>query len=134
VGATTWLRLCEQWTSSAKSVFQFDMQGSVAKSSHAGVPWLMWLRDQAADRLHFWPFDGWQPEPTKFVIAEVYPSIFRYRYPREGRTVDEHDAYATGRWMAEMSARGVLTEYFDPPLSPAERDVTALEGWILGVR
>lgn len=134
VGAPTWLRLCEQWTSSAKSVFQFDMQGSVAKSSHAGIPWLKWLRDQAADRLHFWPFDGWQPDPEKSVIAEVYPSIFRNRYPRQRRTVDEHDAYATARWMAEMSARGVLAEYFDPPLSPAERDVTALEGWILGVR
>jgi len=32
------LRLCERWTSSAKSVFQFDMQGSVAKSTHAGIP------------------------------------------------------------------------------------------------
>ncbi len=32
------LRLCEQWTATAKSVFQFDVQGSVAKSTHAGLP------------------------------------------------------------------------------------------------
>jgi len=31
VVATTRLWLCERWTSSAKSVFQFDVQGAVAK-------------------------------------------------------------------------------------------------------
>jgi hypothetical protein len=134
VGSASWLRVCEQWTSSAKSVFQFDMQGSVAKSSHAGIPWLEWLRDQAGDRLHFWPFDGWAPAAGKSVIAEVYPSIFRNRYPREQRSADEHDAYATARWMADMASRGALSEYFDPPLSPAERAVAGLEGWILGIR
>jgi len=127
-------RVCERWTSSAKSVFQFDVQGSVAKSSHAGIPWLWWLRREAGDCLHFWPFDGWEPASGKSVIAEVYPSIFRNRYPREARTPDEQDAYATARWMAEMAARGALAGYFDPPLDPAERAVANLEGWILGVR
>ena len=127
-------RLAERWTSSAKSVFQFDVQGSVAKSSHAGIPWLWWLRREAGDRLHFWPFDGWEPAPGKSVIAEIYPSIFRNRYPREDRTPDEQDAYATARWMAEMAERGALAGYFDPPLDPAERAVANLEGWILGVR
>lgn len=37
-GNPTDLRLTEQWTSSAKSVFRFDVQGSVAKSTHAGIP------------------------------------------------------------------------------------------------
>lgn len=90
-------RLCERWTSSAKCVFQFDVQGSVAKSSHAGIPWLHWLREKAADRLHFWPFDGWEPAPDKSVVVEVYPSIFRKRYERDGRSPDEQDAYATAR-------------------------------------
>ena len=45
VGKASELRLCERWTSSAKSVFKFDVQGSVAKSSHAGIPWLKWLCD-----------------------------------------------------------------------------------------
>jgi hypothetical protein len=133
-GSTDEFRICERWTSSAKSVFQFDMQGSVAKSSHAGIPWLKWLRDEAGDRLHFWPFDGWEPAAGKSVIVEVYPSIFRNRYDRDGRTVDEQDAYATARWMADMAARGALAEYFSPPLSQAEREVAEREGWILGVR
>ena len=31
-------RLTERWTSSAKSVFQLDGQGTVGKSTHAGIP------------------------------------------------------------------------------------------------
>ena len=132
-GDTRDLRLCERWTSSAKSVFLFDVQGSVAKSSHAGIPWLKRLRDEAGDRIHFWPFDGWQPAPGKAVIAEVYPSIFRKRYPVEGRSGDEQDAYAVARWLVEMDARGALPRYFEPPLSEQERQVAAVEGWILGI-
>jgi len=58
-GSTSELRLYEQWTSSAKSVLRFDMQGSVAKSTHAGIPWLRFLRQRLGDKLFFWPFDGW---------------------------------------------------------------------------
>ena len=126
-------RLCERWTSSAKSVFHFDVQGAVAKSTHAGVPWLKRIREEAGDRVHFWPFDGWQPPEGKAVIAEVYPSIFRNRYPKEGRTPDAHDAYAVARWLAETTARGALDRYLNPPLTLEERRVAGLEGWILGV-
>ena len=66
-GDTNELRICERWTSSAKSVFQFDVQGSVAKSSHAGIPWLKKLRDEVGNSLHFWPFDGWEPDSGKSV-------------------------------------------------------------------
>ncbi len=133
-GTADEFRLTERWTSSAKSVFLFDVQGSVAKSTHAGIPWLKWLRDQAGDRLHFWPFDGWTPARGKSVIVEVYPSIFRSRYPRDRRTLDQQDAYATVKWMASMDAHGALAGYFAPPLTVAERAVADLEGWILGVR
>lgn len=37
-GRGTEFRLCERWTSSARSVFHFDVQGQVAKSTHAGIP------------------------------------------------------------------------------------------------
>lgn len=133
VGEATELRLCERWTSSAKSVFLFDVQGSVAKSTHAGIPWLKRLRNEAGDLIHFWPFDGWQPAPGKAVIAEVYPSIFRHRFLRQERTADEQDAYVVARWMAEMDARGVLPRYFEPPLTANETAIAANEGWILGV-
>ncbi|MFO1192322.1 MAG: hypothetical protein U1F00_09195 [Rhodoferax sp.] len=134
VGSSDEFRLTERWTSSAKSVFQLDGQGTVGKSTHAGIPWLKWLRDELGERVHVWPFDGWALPPDKAVIAEVYPSIFRHRYARDGRTADEQDAYATATWMADMAARGELAGYFRPPLKPAESAVAALEGWILGVR
>jgi hypothetical protein len=31
----------------------------VAKSTHAGLPWLPHPRLKLGERLHFWPFDGW---------------------------------------------------------------------------
>lgn len=127
------LRLCERWTSSAKSVFRFDVQGSVAKSTHAGIPWLRYLRTAIGERIFFWPFDGWQPPDDKSVIAEVYPSIFRHRYAKDGRTPDEHDAYSVARWLEENSRNGVLDRYWNPPLTLPECRVAALEGWILGI-
>lgn len=133
VGKPNELRLCERWTSSAKSVFLFDVQGAVAKSTHAGIPWLKRMRDAAGDRIHFWPFDGWTPEEGKAVIVEVYPSIFRNRYDKDGRSADEQDASAVARWLAESSARGILGRYFEPPLTLPERGVAAREGWIFGV-
>jgi len=133
IGRTNEFRLCEQWTSSAKSVFQFDVQGSVAKSTHAGIPWLKRIRDAVGDGVHIWPFDGWQAPDDKSVIAEVYPSIFRKRYPAEGRTADEHDAYAVCRWLMECESAKTLPRYFDPPLTPGQRRIADLEGWILGV-
>lgn len=133
VGANNDFRLCERWTSSAKSVFLFDVQGAVAKSSHAGIPWLKHLRDEAGDKIHFWPFDGWVPALGKSVVVEIYPSMFRKRFADEGRSADEQDAYAVARWMAQMNQRGVLGGYFAPPLSEAERVLAAREGWILGV-
>jgi hypothetical protein len=58
MGNARWRRLTEQRSGSAKSVFHFDVQGSVAKSTHAGIPWLRFIRQRLADRVHFWPFDG----------------------------------------------------------------------------
>jgi hypothetical protein len=126
-------RLTECWTSSAKSVFHFDVQGSVAKSTHAGIPWLHELRQRYGSSLHFWPFDGWEIAEGKSVLAEVYPSVLRNRYPRDGRTVDQQDAYATARWLQTAEQHGFLDRYFSPPLIPAERQLATREGWILGV-
>lgn len=133
IGDSAEFRLTEKWTSSAKSVFLFDVQGSVAKSTHTGLPWLLHIRKEVGDLVHFWPFDGWQVPDDTSVIAEVYPSIFRNRFPREARTADQQDAYAIARWLTEMDQQGFLGRYFDPPLSDDERQITNLEGWILGI-
>ncbi len=133
IGDSSEWRLCERWSSSAKSVFHFDAQGSVAKSTHAGLPWLRFLRQQAGPALHLWPFDGWEIPPQASMICEVYPSIFRNRYPRQERSPDQQDAYAVARWLGEICQRGALERYLSPPLSVAERQVAGREGWILGI-
>lgn len=132
-GANTDLRLCEKWTPSAKSVFLFDVQGSVAKSTHAGLPWLKHIRSQVENKVHFWPYDGWEIPEGRSVIAEVYPSVFRRRFPVEKRSPDQHDAYSVSRWLATSASSGILNRYLDPPLSEDEREMAKLEGWILGV-
>ena len=38
MGHARWRRLTEERAGSAKSVFHFDVQGQVAKSTHAGIP------------------------------------------------------------------------------------------------
>lgn len=133
-GSNDEFRLTENWTSSAKSVFQFDVQGSVAKSTHAGLPWVRWIRQELGSSIHVWPFDGWTVPEGRSLLAEVYPSIFRNRYPRGERTVDEQDAYSVASWLREMGQRDLLKDYLEPPLTDRDRAQADLEGWILGVR
>jgi hypothetical protein len=42
-GNSRWRRLTELRARSAKSVFHFDVQGSIAKSAHTGIPWLRYI-------------------------------------------------------------------------------------------
>jgi hypothetical protein len=133
-GHPRWRRLTEQRAGAAKSVFHFDVQGSVAKSTHAGLPWLHFLRQNAAGRVHFWPFDGWDIPAGRSAVVEVYPSLWRHSFPREGRTADQHDAYVVAAWMRHADHDGSLKDYLNPPLRPAERTGAQIEGWILGIR
>jgi hypothetical protein len=133
IGDAKELRLCEQWTSSATSVFRMDGQGAVGKSTQAGLPWLKYIREHCSNQLHFWPFDGWQVPVGKSLIVEAYPSLYRRRYPKEDRTNDQHDAYAIARWLEETVRRESLDHYLNPPLTIPERKIAGLEGWILGV-
>lgn len=133
-GNTRWRRLTEERAGSAKSVFHFDVQGSVAKSTHSGLPWLRYLRRQAGDRVHFWPFDGWAIPVERSAMVEVYPSLWNRSFAREERTADQHDAYSVAAWMRRADLDGSLPGFLDPSLAPPERTVAWIEGWILGVR
>jgi len=132
-GDASWLRLTEQWTATAKSVFQFDMQGQVATSTHAGLPWLRYIRERCRDRVHFWPFDGWDIPAGRSVLAEVYPSLWMRRFPIEDRTGDQQAAYSVAAWLQRADRDGSLAQCFQPPLEPQERTLAQVEGWILGV-
>lgn len=132
-GSARWRRLAERRTG-AKSVFHFDVQGSVAKSTHAGLPWLRRLRQQLGERVHVWPFDGWAIPTGRSALAEVYPRLWSRDFPRGDRTPDQHDAYAVAAWLQRADRDGSLPGFLAPPASAEERAAAAIEGWILGVR
>lgn len=131
-GETRWRRLCEERTR-AKSVFQFDVQGQVARSTHAGIPWLRFLRRELGPKAHFWPFDGWQPAPGVSVVAEVYPALWKHSFPVLDRTPDQHDAYSVAAWLQQADRDGRLVRGFEPLLKEPDRAFAGVEGWILGV-
>ncbi len=131
-GNSRWRRITELRTK-AKSVFHFDVPGSVAKSTHAGIPWLRYLRQNTQGRSHFWPFDGWKPPVGKSVIAEVYPALWKHSFPTQGRNLDQHDAYSIAAWLQRTDNDGSLSAFFEPDLTPQERITAAFEGWIIGV-
>jgi hypothetical protein len=124
-GDPRWRRLTEIRVRAAKSVFRFDVQGQVAKSTHAGLPWLLHLRRHLGRQVHFWPSDGWQIPPGRSAVVEVYPL--------NGRTTDQHDAYSVAAWLRQTDLDGRLQGFLSPSLTPSERRVAEVEGWILGV-
>lgn len=132
-GNTRWRRVTEERAGGAKSVFHFDVPGSVAKSTHAGIPWLRFLRRQLGERAHFWPFDGWQIPAGRSAVVEVYPSLWKHAYPVNGRTGDQHDAYSAAAWLRDADLAGRLDRFLGPELTAQQRAVAGVEGWILGV-
>jgi hypothetical protein len=125
-GDSRWRRLTEV-RAGAKSVFQFDVQGQVAKSTHAGLPWLRHIRRQQGIRVHFWPFDGWLVPSGVSAVVEVYPALWKRGGAREGRTADQEDAFVVADWMRNADAGGSLAQYFNPPLSASERSKAGVE-------
>jgi hypothetical protein len=43
-----------------REIGHFEVQGSVAKSTHAGISWLPFIRQRLGQRVHFWSFNGWE--------------------------------------------------------------------------
>ena len=114
-------------------MFHFDVQGSVAKSTHAGIPWLRFIRQHLGQQVHFWPFDGWDIPGGHSAIAEVYPALWRRSFANEGRTGDQHDAYCIAAWLSRADRNGSLAAFLEPELTRSEHTVAKVEGWILGV-
>lgn len=133
IGSARWRRLTEERAGSAKSVFHFDVPGSVAKSTHAGIPWLRYLRRHLGERVHFWPFDGWRIPAGRSTLVEVYPALWKHAFAAQGRTADQHDAYSAAAWLRQADLDGRLAEFFNPALTPSQRAIAQVEGWILGV-
>ncbi len=132
-GNSRWRRLTEERAGGAKSVFHFDVPGQVAKSTHAGIPWLRFIRRELGERVHLWPFDGWDIPQGNSAIAEVYPALWSGNFAQEGRSGDQHDAYSIAAWLSRADRDGSLAGFLKPSLTEDENRVARVEGWILGV-
>ena len=84
--------------------------------------WLRYIRSHLRER-----------GPGRSVILEVYPSLWRSRYPLEGVTEHQRDAYAVAAWVRQSDHDGTLASFFNPRLAEVDRAIAAAEGWILGV-
>jgi hypothetical protein len=128
------LRLTDRWAPTAMPICR-DWKGpNVFYSTHSGIPWLRWLRESAGNRIHFWPFDGFDVPAERSVVAEVYPRTFRRRYEDEtSLRADKRDAWLICQWLKDRDEKELLKPYFKPPLDETEQGKARVEGWILGV-
>jgi hypothetical protein len=133
-GSVRWRRLTEIRARTAKSVFHFDCQGTVAKSTHAGLPWLRYIRQQLGAKVFFWPFDGWRPPDGVSVIAEVYPALWNKAFGRSDRTGNQHDAFVVAEWARLRDGSASLHPFFAPTLSEEDKATAQIEGWIFGLK
>lgn len=131
-GDAGWMRLTDLRAGGAKSVFRFGVNGQVASSTHAGLPWLRYLREKLSEQVFFWPLDGWDIPAGRSVIGEVYPRLWSWAFYPKTRSRHEHDAYCVTAWLQRSDRTGVLP-LFEEPCDPENRAKARLEGWILGV-
>ena len=54
-------------------------------------------------------------------------------FPNASRNSDSEAAYATAAWPQRADLNGSLSQFLNPPLEADERQLAAIEGWILGV-
>jgi hypothetical protein len=58
--------------------------------------------------------------------------VWRRNFAPECRAGDQHDAFCIAAWFARADRDGMHSASLKPDLSPAERAVAQVEGWILG--
>lgn len=114
------------------------IQARVAKSTHAGLPWLLHIRERLAKRnvnVRFWPFDGWNIPEGYSAIVEVYPALWNGRYPDHpaGDNTHQRDAYSVARWMWEQDQHRLLDQYFGFGMPYGDKLRAQTEGWMLGL-
>jgi hypothetical protein len=55
--------------------------------------------------------------PGKSVVAEVYPSLWTRRFPRDDRDGDEQAAFAAAAWLQRADLNGSLESFLNPPVA-----------------
>lgn len=117
----------------AKSSFHFDVPGSVASSTHAGLPWLLWLRQRSIRPVHVWPFDGLEIPESAHGVAEVYPALWYRDGAPPDWTRDQWDAFLIAEALRDASRSGALQSWLNPAWTAEQFHRVLHEGWILGL-
>jgi hypothetical protein len=92
------------------------------------------LHSAAAGRARTLLAIRWLDIPVgRSAIAEVYPRLWSRGFATEKRTRDQHDAYSIAAWLRRADHDGSLAAFLKPVLTPSERIVAQVEGWILGL-
>lgn len=86
----------------------------MAKSTHAGIPWLRFISRELGERVRFWPFDGWDIPQGKSAIAEVYRTLWSRSFARNGRAGDQHEAFTIAVWLWCAYRDGSLEAFLNP--------------------
>jgi hypothetical protein len=60
--------------------------------------------------------------------------LWSRRFANESRTSDQYDDFSIAAWLFRADRDGSLAAFLNPALSPPERTLTQVEGWLLGVR
>ena len=107
--------------------------GVSCKVTHAGLPWLLRIREYTGERVHFWPFDGWDIPLAQICNSRGISFSLESQPHLHGSDPHQRDAYAIAAWMRTTDATGSLKQFFSPELERAEREIADVEGWILGV-
>jgi hypothetical protein len=84
------------------------------------------------ERLHVWPFDGWSIPAGKSALVEVRSAIWRELEPIAALTAGQKDAFFTASWLKRADESEELAAALQPQLSPPDKLLSAVEGWILG--
>jgi hypothetical protein len=132
-GDWRWRRATEEAAGMTKSLFHFQAPGSVAKATHAGLPWLRFIRQRLGARVHVWPLDGWDIPAGRSALVEAYPRLWRLDVPRAGRNDHQQDAYAIAAALRRVDGIESLGPFLRPELTAEERRRAEIEGWILGL-
>ena len=124
-------RLVEERIRRMKSIFQIGGIGSVGLQALYGIGQMKKLLSFCRKKnipVHVWPFDGWEPDPSKHLICEIYPALYN-----KGPKRDLEDALASAHWFAKHITSDSLVSELDPGLTSAERRRAKMEGWVPGV-
>jgi hypothetical protein len=63
-------------------------------------------------------------------LAEDMPTLVGIDH---GFSFPQHDAYTVAAWLRQADLDGQLGRFLNPDLTPPQRAVAGVEGWILGV-